>query len=65
MAALYGRCLEMEAMSGEIAARYAQLRVHLHDSLWVGKTRLSLQPAETSKGSGWTTLMEHSKGGPR
>ena len=50
--ALYGRRSEMEAMSGEISARYPALRAHLHDSLWVGKTRLTLQPATTSKGSG-------------
>jgi Cof subfamily protein (haloacid dehalogenase superfamily) len=50
--ALYGLRSEMEAMSSEISTRYPGLRVSLHDSVWVGKTRLALQPAATSKGSG-------------
>lgn len=56
--ALYGPRPEMEATSLEIASRHPELRVFLHDSLWLDRTRLTLQPAGTSKGSGLRHLLE-------
>ena len=56
--ALYGPRPEMEAASLEIASSYPELRVFLHDSLWLDRTRLTLQPAGTSKGSGLRHLLE-------
>ena len=56
--ALYGPRPEMEAASLEVASSYPELRVFLHDSLWLDRTRLTLQPAGTSKGSGLRHLLE-------
>jgi 5-amino-6-(5-phospho-D-ribitylamino)uracil phosphatase len=56
--ALYGPRSEMAAMADEIAPRYPALRVFLHDSIWTGTTRISLQPAGTSKGSGLRHLLD-------
>jgi Cof subfamily protein (haloacid dehalogenase superfamily) len=56
--ALYGPRSEMEPMASEIAARHPELRTFLHDSIWVGKTRLTLQPAGISKGSGVRHLLD-------
>jgi Cof subfamily protein (haloacid dehalogenase superfamily) len=55
--ALYGSRSEMQAMADDIVARYPMLRIFLHDSLWVGATRLTLQPAGTSKGTGLRRLL--------
>ena len=56
--AFYGSRLEMEAMSKEIGARYPRLRTFLNDSVVIGKTRLTLQPAGISKGSGLRHLLD-------
>ena len=56
--AFYGPRSEMQAISDEIALRHAELRIFLHDSLWLGTTRLTLQPAGTSKGSGLRHLLD-------
>jgi hydroxymethylpyrimidine pyrophosphatase-like HAD family hydrolase len=56
--ALYGPRSEMQARSDEIAERYPELRSSLHDSIWLGTTRLTLQPAGTSKGSGLRHLLD-------
>ena len=56
--ALYGPRPEMLALADEIAPRYPALRVFLHDSLWTGTTRITLQPAGTSKGSGLRHLLD-------
>ena len=56
--ALYGPRPEMEAASLEIASSYPELRVFLHDSIWLDRTRLTLQPAGTSKGSGLRHLLD-------
>jgi hypothetical protein len=56
--ALYGARSEMEAMSVDIAARYPALRVFLYDSPWLNTTRITLQPAGTSKGSGLRHLLD-------
>ncbi len=56
--AFYGSRLEMEAVSKEIGARYPRLRTFLHDSVVIGKTRLTLQPARISKGSGLRHLLD-------
>ena len=56
--ALYGPRSEMEAISEEVAGGYPQLRTLLSDSLWLRTTRLTLQPALTSKGSGVRHLLD-------
>jgi hydroxymethylpyrimidine pyrophosphatase-like HAD family hydrolase len=56
--ALYGPRAEMEPIAAEIAVRYPRLRISLHDSVWLGSTRLTLQPAGTSKGSGVRHLLD-------
>ena len=56
--ALYGPRSDMQAMADEIAPRYPELRTFLHDSLWTGTTRLTLQPAGISKGSGLRHLLD-------
>jgi Cof subfamily protein (haloacid dehalogenase superfamily) len=56
--ALYGERPEMEAIASEIGPRYRELRLLVTDSIWVGKTRLTLQPAGTSKGSGVRHLLD-------
>jgi Cof subfamily protein (haloacid dehalogenase superfamily) len=56
--AIYGERAEMEAIASEIGSRYPQLRLLVTDSIWVGKTRLTLQPAGTSKGSGVRHLLD-------
>jgi Cof subfamily protein (haloacid dehalogenase superfamily) len=56
--ALYGPPAEMEAIAADIAARYPQLRTFLHESLWTGKTRITVQPAGISKGSGLRHLLD-------
>jgi len=56
--ALYGERPEIEGIASEIGPRYPQLRLLVTDSIWVGKTRLTLQPAGTSKGSGVRHLLD-------
>ncbi|HXJ78803.1 MAG TPA: hypothetical protein VMS64_09000 [Candidatus Methylomirabilis sp.] len=62
--AFYGARLEMEAVSKEIGARYPRLRAFLHDSVVSGKTRLTLQPAEISKGAAFATCSTCSGSSP-
>jgi Cof subfamily protein (haloacid dehalogenase superfamily) len=56
--ALYGPRSEMKAIAAEIAQRYPRLRISLHDSVWLRTTRMTLQPAGTSKGSGVRHLLD-------
>jgi Cof subfamily protein (haloacid dehalogenase superfamily) len=58
LVALYGPRAEMLAISNEIASRYPQVRSSLHESLWLRTTRLTMQPAGTSKGTGVRHLLD-------